>query len=321
MNRRHFLRSSAVLAAFTPAVAAAQTEKKKKAPAPAAAAPAEFRPSRTVPRPLKKGFMWGTLGGQARNLSVLARFEMLKKAGFQGVEVSGAMDNKEVLAARDATGLEIPSVVCHTHWAKPLTHPSANERQVGLDGLLLSLRDAKAYGAKSVLLVPGVVNKDVSYADAYTRSVAEIRKAIPLAEQLGVVIAIENVWNAFLLSPLEAAAYVDQFKSPMVQWHFDVGNIVNTGWPHHWIQTLGKRIAAVHVKEFSRKLRDEKGPRAGFQAELLTADSDWPAVMAALDAIPYQGWIIAEHTYRAPGTSDADWLAGIVANMDKILLA
>src|SRR5690606_20016721 len=119
------------------------------------------------------------------------------------------------------------------------------------------------------LLVPGAVTKDVSYADAYKRSVEEIRKAVPLAEELGVAIAIENVWNQFLLSPLEAARYVDDFKSPMVRFHFDVGNVVNSGFPEHWIQVLGPRIAQIHVKEYSRKLRDEKGPRAGFQVDLL----------------------------------------------------
>jgi hexulose-6-phosphate isomerase len=302
MNRRCFLRSSAIIAAFSQLAVVRGADKK--------------------PRANKKGFMWQTLNSAtSKQLSVLQKFHLLRDAGFQGVELPSAMNQAEVLAARDATGLEIPSVVIATHWAKPLTHPSENERRVGLDGLLQGLRDAKAYGAKSVLLVPGVVNKDVSYAQAYARSVAEIKKAVPLAEELGVAIAIENVWNAFLLSPLEAAAYVDSFKSPMVKWHFDVGNIVNTGWPQHWIEALGSRIVAVHVKEYSRKLRDEKGPRAGFQAELLTADSDWPAVMAALDAINYQGWLIAEHTYRAPNVSDAEWLSGITANLNKILAA
>ncbi len=264
--------------------------------------------------------MLGTLNKpSARALTLQQKFKLLKDAGFDGIEVPSAFDQKEVLAARDAHGLEIPSVVIATHWAKPLTHPSENERKVGLEGLLQGLRDAKVYGAKSVLLVPGIVNKDVSYADAYTRSVAEIKKAIPLAEELGVAIAIENVWNSFLLSPLEAAAYVDGFKSPMVKWHFDVGNVVNTGWPQHWIPVLGDRIAAVHVKEFSRKLAAEKGARAGFGAELLTADSDWPAVMAALDAIKYSGWMIAEHTYHPNNMPDAEWAAGIVTNMDRIL--
>lgn len=303
MNRRSFLRSTAALAALAPLAAHAATTPAKPA----------------GKRPLKKGFMFGTLGSPtARSLSVQQRFQLLKEAGFDGVEVASAMDQKEVLAARDAVGLEIPSVVISTHWAKPLTHPSESERKVGLEGLLQGLKDAKAYGAKSVLLVPGVVNKDVSYTDAYTRSIAEIKKAIPLAESLGVAIAIENVWNAFLMSPLEAAAYVDGFKSPMVKWHFDVGNVINTGWPQHWVEALGKRIAAVHVKEFSRKLRDEKGPRAGFQVELLAGDSDWPQVMAALDKIPYSGWMISEQ-YRPPGLTDAAWLSGVATKMDQII--
>lgn len=313
MDRRSFLLSSAALAALAPKLGAA--EKKKR---PTAAAETTFTPRRTQPRPNKKGFMYGTLSSPtARQLSVGQKFQLLREAGFQGVEVPSAMNQSEVLAARDAAGLEIPSVVISTHWAKPLTHPSANERQVGLEGLLQGLRDAKAYGAKSVLLVPGVVNKDVSYADAFQRSVAEIRKAIPLAEQLGVAIAIENVWNAFLMSPLEAADYVDSFKTPIVRWHFDVGNVVNTGWPQHWIQVLGARIAAVHVKEFSRKLRDQKGPFVGFQVDLLEGDSDWPETMAAFDAVGYTGWIIAEQ-WRPPDLTDAAWLAHLSGKLDQI---
>ncbi len=300
MHRRTFLRSSAVLAA-----AGAVSLRAADGAAPA--------------RKLKKGFMYSTLNSPtAKNLSVDEKFKLLRAAGFHGVEVMSAMNQTEVLAARDAHGLEIPSVVISTHWAKPLTHPSVSERQIGLDGLLHGLRDAKAYGAKSVLLVPGVVNKDVSYADAYARSVAEIRKAVPLAEELGVAIAIENVWNSFLLSPLEAAAYVDQFKSPFVRWHFDVGNIVNSGWPQHWIDVLGSRIAAVHVKEFSRKLAAEKGARAGFQSDLMTGDSDWPAVMAALDRAKYAGWMITEQ-YRSPNLTDEQYLAEISGKLDRIL--
>jgi hexulose-6-phosphate isomerase len=310
VNRRTFLRSSAVLAAFAPpARRVAAAENKSSAPA----GPGKSK------RPLKKALMFGTLNSPtAKALSLKDRFQLVRDAGFVGVEVASAMNQQEVLAARDAAGLEIPSVVISTHWLKPLSHPSANEREIGLNGLLQGLRDAKAYGAKSVLLVPAVVNKEVSYADAYTRSVAEIKKAIPLAESLGVAIAIENVWNAFLMSPLEAAAYVDGFKSPMVKWHFDVGNVVNTGWPQHWIEVLGSRIAAVHVKEFSRKLRDEKGLWQGFKVELLAGDSDWPAVMAALDATKYSGWLIAEQD-RPRNLTDAEWLSGVSAKMDEIL--
>ncbi len=303
MKRRHFLQSSAALGTLG------------SLGLRAAAAAASAKPARSY----RKGFMFGTLRVDPKQrTTVQERFQLLRDAGFAGVEVASAMDQAEVLAARDATGLQIPSVVVSTHWAKPLTHPSAEVRAVGLEGLRQGLRDAKAYGAKSVLLVPGIVNRDVSYADAYTRSIEEIKKVVPLAESLGVAIAIENVWNAFLLSPLEAAAYVDSFKSPMVRWHFDVGNVVNIGWPQQWIQILGPRIATVHVKEYSRKLRDEQGPRAGFQAELLTGDSDWPAVMAALEAIGYGGWLISEQS-RTPNLTDAAWLSRLSAQMDQVI--
>jgi hexulose-6-phosphate isomerase len=300
-----------VLAAFAPTARLAAADQKS----PGTSTPAAGKSKRS----LKKALMFQTLNSPtSRALSLREKFQLVRDAGFAGAEVASAMNQDEVLAARDAVGLEIPSVVISTHWNKPLSHPSANEREVGLNGLKQGLQDAKAYGAKSVLLVPAVVNKDVSYADAYARSVAEIKKALPLAESLGVAIAIENVWNAFLMSPLEAAAYVDGFKSPMVRWHFDVGNVINTGWPHHWVQALGSRIAAVHVKEYSRKLRDEKGPREGFKVELLEGDSDWPAVMAALDATHYSGWLIAEQ-YRPPNLTDAAWLGSVSAKMDEIL--
>ena len=264
--------------------------------------------------------MFGTLRvPRDKPTSVRERFQLVREAGFAGVEVASGMNQAEILAARDAAGLEIPSVVISTHWTHPLSSPNPATRKTSLDGLLQGLRDAKAYGASSVLLVPAVVNKEISYADAYTRSIEEIRKAVPLAEELGVAIAIENVWNGFLLSPLEAAAYVDGFKSSAVKWHFDVGNVIDTGWPQHWVQTLGKRIVKIHVKEFSRKLRDEKGQRNGFQVDLFEGDSDWPSVMSALDAVGYTGWLIAEQTFRPPEATDAAWLANISTKMDRIL--
>jgi hexulose-6-phosphate isomerase len=200
------------------------------------------------------------------------------------------------------------------HWSSPLSDPNPEVRARGMEGLKTALRDAKKLGCSSVLLVPAVVKKDVSYADAYTRSQAEIRKVVPLAEELGVTIAIENVWNQFLLSPLEAARYVDEFNSPRVGWHFDVGNLVNYGWPEQWIRILGKRIAKVHVKEFSRSKRDKEGLWKGFEVELLAGDCDWPAVMKALDDIGYQGWLIAEIS-----GGDAQRLKTIAELMDRIL--
>jgi hexulose-6-phosphate isomerase len=165
------------------------------------------------------------------------------------------------------------------------------------------------------LFVPCTVNKEISYADAYTRSQEEIRKAIPLAEELGVKIAIENVWNNFLLSPIEAARYVDEFKSPFVGWHFDIGNILRYGWPEQWIPVLGKRILKLHIKEYSREKMQSAGLWKGFDVKLTEGDNNWPAIMKALDQINYRGWAIAEQ----PGGNSLEGLKDLSMRMDKIL--
>jgi hexulose-6-phosphate isomerase len=247
------------------------------------------------------------------------KFKMIRDAGFDGVEPLGSMDRDEVLKARDATGLQIPSVCDAVHWLKPLSDPNPTARAVGLEGLKTALQDSKTYGGSSVLLVPGTVNKDVSYAEAYERSQAEIRKAIPLAEELGVKIAIENVWNYFLMSPLEAARYVDEFKSEAVGWHFDVGNIIAWGWPEQWIRILGQRIQKLHIKEYSRAKRDKEGLWKGFQVDYLEGDNNWPVVMKALDDIGYRGWAIAEPAYHPPGLDLAGFLKNVSERVGKIL--
>ena len=295
INRREFVGRTLALASAT-------------ALAPLAVSAAEESANK---RSIKKAIMYATIGIKG---SVMEKFQAVKAAGFLGVEPMGAMNQKEVLEARDAAGLQCPSVCCHSHWDKPLSDPDPAVRDAGLKGLQQSLRDAKAYGATSVLLVPAVVNKKVSYADAYTRSQAEIRKAVPLAEELGVKIAIENVWNGFLLSPLEAARFVDEFNSPAVGWHFDVGNVINFGWPEQWIRILGKRIQKLHIKEYSRAKRDKAGPGAGFGVKFLEGDNDWPTIMKALDEIGYNGWGIAEQG----GGSSLEGLKDLSDRMDKI---
>lgn len=229
-------------------------------------------------------------------LSVLKKFELLQELGFDGVELSSPndLDRAEVVAARDATGLPIHGVVDSVHWNKPLSDADAAVRAEGLAGLETALRDAKAYGASTVLLVPAVVTEGVAYDEAYERSQAEIRKALPLAEELGVRIAIENVWNRFLLSPLETARYIDEFESPWIGAYFDVGNVVNFGWPEHWIRILGDRILKLDIKEYSREVRDEEGPYAGFRVPLGEGSVRWPAVLQALADIGFEGWATAE---------------------------
>jgi L-ribulose-5-phosphate 3-epimerase len=322
MNRRSFLKSSAVLAAFSPlGTAAAEKAEKKARPARGAAELPPFKPSRTTPRPNKKGLMFSTFPGGRNNAQPLReKFQMLKDAGFHGVEFSSGRDQREVLAARDAAGLEIPSVLLATHWTFPFSDPNPATRARSVEALQVALRDAKAYGATSVLVVPAVVTKQVSYPEAYQRSTEEIKKCVPLAEELGVAIALENVWNQFLLSPLEAAAYCDSFKSPMVRWHFDCGNVINFGFAEQWARVLGPRIANVHVKEYSRKLRDTGGPFAGFDVPLLEGDTDWPAVMAAFDEIKYTGYLITEQSFPKD-LSPRDQLAHLSQKLDQILLA
>jgi hexulose-6-phosphate isomerase len=300
MRRREFLKTSAgvlALAALTPGALPAQNTK------PEAAAPK---------RALKKGIMWGTVGVKG---SILEKMKAIKEAGFDGTEMMSHMDQDEVLRARDESGLAIPSVCGRDHWAKPLSHPDPKVREEGLEALKQTLRDAKRYGASSVLLVPAVVSKEVSYDEAYRRSQAEIRKAIPLAEELGVKIACENVWNQFLLSPLEAARYVDEFKSPAVGWHFDVGNILNYGWPEQWIRILGPRIQKLHIKEFSRKKRDSEGLWKGFDVKLLEGDNNWPAVMQAVDDIGYHNWAITEQG----GGDSPEGLKDLADRLTKII--
>ncbi len=260
----------------------------------------------------RRAIMWDTVGVKG---SVREKFKAIKAAGFDGVEMASHLNQEQVLQARDEVGLVIPSVCGSQHWSKPLSHPDPKVREEGLAALRQTLRDAHAYGASSVLLVPGIVSQEVSYDQCWQRSGEQIRQAVPLAEELGVRIAIENVWNNFLLSPLEAARYVDQFNSLRVGWHFDCGNVVNIGWPEQWIRILGKRIAKLHVKEFSRQKADKQGKWAGFDVALLEGDDDWPAIMKALDDIGYGGWLITEQ----PGGDSPAGLKDLVERVDKIL--
>lgn len=300
MHRREFLKNGAGALALTVLGSAGLSVR--------GAEPESAHPKRSI----RKAIMWGTVGVKG---SVLDKMKAVKAAGFAGVEMNSHMDQDEVVRARDEAGLVIPSVCGAHHWEWPLSHPDEKIREQGLEALKQTLRDAKRYGASSVLLVPAVVNKEVAYQDAYTRSQAEIRKAVPLAEELGVKIAVENVWNQFLLSPLEAARYVDEFNSPAVGWHFDVGNVINYGWPEQWVRILGKRIQKLHIKEFSRKRRDKEGLWKGFDVPLLEGDDDWPSVMKALDDVGYSGWAMTEQG----GGDTPEGLADLATRLGKIL--
>ena len=182
------------------------------------------------------------------------RFQLALDVGFEGIEIGTITDPKVAEEIRDAaakTGLEIHSVMNADHWKYPLSSADPAVVSKSVAGMEASLRNAKLWGCDSVLLVPAVVNPQTSYKDAWTRSQKVVKERIlPLAQELKVVIGMEEVWNKFLLSPLEMAQYVDEFASPWVKAYLDVGNMVFYGYPQDWARTLGKRIHRVHLKDF-----------------------------------------------------------------------
>ncbi|HEY1343241.1 MAG TPA: sugar phosphate isomerase/epimerase family protein, partial [Bryobacteraceae bacterium] len=188
----------------------------------------------------------------------------------------------------------IHSVMNQAHWSSPLSSPDPAVVERSLEGMRTSLHNAKLWGADTVLLVPAVVNPEVGYAQAWERSQREIRKLIPLAAELKVIIGIEEVWNKFLLSPLEFARYVDDFQSPWIRAYFDVGNVAIQGYPQDWIRILGKRIVKLHIKDFSFKRDPTIRKQVADFVPLLEGEIDWKAVHAALAEIGYRGTATVE---------------------------
>ena len=292
MNRRSFLKVTAgvaATAAFLPHTRAAASKRNHR-----------------------KAIMYSTIGMKG---TVLEKFRAMKEAGFDGVEPMGGMNRDEVLAAFKATGLQAAGVCCHTHWEKPLSAPDEATRKIGWDGLLDSLRDARAYGATCVLLVPGVARNGVTYQQCFERSIAEIRKAIPVAQETGVRIAIENVGNNFIMSPKQAVEYLDAINSEWVGWYFDIGNAGRIGPAERWIELIAKRIFRIHIKDYSAKPADPAA-KGNTRPKLLDGDTNWPAVMKALDNAGYTGWATSEQ----PGdqAADVETARDLAQRMDRI---
>ena len=262
-------------------------------------------------RQLKKAIMLGTLSIKG---TLAEKLKAAAEAGYEGVEPHGGMNQQEVLDALGSSGLKAASVCCHTHWKQTLTHNDEATREAGLQGVLTTLRDAKAYGADSILVVPGTVSEEVGYDVAWERSITQLKKAVPLAKELGVRISIENVWNNFILSPIEAVKFLDEIGDPIVGWHFDIGNVLRYGWPEHWIKVLGKRINRIHVKEYSTEKMKNEGVWKGFDCDLTEGSNNWPAIMNALDEVGYSGWAISEQR----GGNVFSGLKTLTERMDKI---
>ena len=260
MNRRTFLTAGAAAAWMLP------------------------RASAAARLPIKKAVEFEML---PKSMSVADRFQMARDVGFEEIECPTMPDEREAEEAKKAaekSGLRIHSVMNMDHWEYPLSSADPAVVSKCVKGMETSLRNAHFWGADTVLLVPAVVNAQTSYHDAWVRSQEQIRKMIPMAQDLKVIIGVEEVWNKFLLSPLEFARYVDEFKSPWVRAYFDVGNVVIFGYPQDWIRTLGKRIVKLHIKDF----KFEKRQKAEW-VPLREGEINWPEVYKALAEIGYKG--------------------------------
>ena len=259
---------------------------------------------------IKKGACIGVL---PEDMTVLQKFEVAKRAGFDGVEpntLNSADEVKQYEEAAEKTGVKITSIMNSDHWKYPLSDNDPEVVNKCIDGLKRSMHNAHDLGAGAVLLVPGVVTADVRYADVYRRSQDQIRKLLPLAKELKVIIAIENVGNRFLLSPLEMARYVDEFESRWIRSYFDIGNVVSIGYPQDWIRTLGKRVCRVHIKRFEPGTDHPKfDPK-----DRRTQGIDWPDVRRALNEVGYSSWITAEVK-----SGDENYVKEVSARMDRIL--
>ena len=243
-----------------------------------------------------------------KELSYLERFRLAVDIGFRTMEVQTLEDDTEaheVKEAADKAGLRIHSVMNMRHWDHPLSSPDARDVELSLEGMRASLRQAKLYAANAVLLVPAVVRDDTTYEQAWERSQQQIRKLLPEAEKQNVPIAIEEVWNKFLLTPRDFVQYVDEFKHPLIKAYFDVGNVVHFGVPQHWIRALGKRIVKVHLKDYSR--------RGGFVG-LGDGDVNWPEVRKAFAEIGYTG----EATVELRG-GDREYLTDVYQRVKRLL--
>ena len=239
------------------------------------------------------------------------RLQMARDVGFEEIEcptMPNEREAEEVKEAAGKTGLRIHSVMNMAHWKYPLSSADPAVVSKSVEGMKTSLRNAHLWGADTVLLVPAVVDAQTSYQDAWVRSQEQIRKLIPMAQELRVIIGLEEVWNKFLLSPLEVARYIDEFRSPWVRAYFDVGNVVLFGYPQDWIRTLGKRIVKLHIKDFKFENNVAKW------MPLREGAVNWPEVHKALAEVGYEG----SATVELPGGDEA-YLRDVNRRFDLIL--
>lgn len=229
-------------------------------------------------------------------------FHHAKLAGYEAVELnlnppggigltmdSTPADAEAIYSLAAKHGIKLRSLSTSLLWGSPLSSADPSVRAQGAAVVTKQIELASLLGLDTILVVPGIVNANSPYDECYTNSQDEIRRLLPIAEQHGVYIGIENVWNKFLLSPLEMNRYIDELNSPMAGVYFDVGNILQYGYPEQWIRILGNRIKKVHVKDFNTNI----GTGAGF-VPLLSGNVNWSEVRKALHEIGYNDTLTAE---------------------------
>lgn len=249
-----------------------------------------------------------------KDLPYAERFAIARAAGFEAIEMQTIARPEEAAEIREAatkTGLRIHSVMNMDHWRMPLSSADPDVVTRSVQGMETSLRNAALWGADTVLLVPAVVDATTPYRQAYERSQRVIReRLLPVARDAKVIIAVEEVWNKFLLSPVEFARYVDEFDSPWLKAYFDVGNVVIYAFPQDWIRTLGARIVKIHLKDFNF---DRPNGRFTWKA-IGEGDIDWPEVRRALHDINYGGYVTTE-----VNGGDAAYLKDVAGRVDRFL--
>jgi L-ribulose-5-phosphate 3-epimerase len=285
INRRDFLTTSALTAA---GVTMAGAHPKQ-----------EWKP--------KKAVLYDMLQGSMED-----RFKIARDVGFEGVEAPRCTPHEaeKYRVAADKAGIHIHSII-FGGWDAPLSSPDSSVIERGTELVKTNLHSAQIMGCEGILLVPAVVNAKVRYIDAYKNSQQNIKRLIPEAEKRKVKINIEEVWNNFLLSPLEMAHYIDEFRSPWIQSYFDVGNVIRFAWPQDWIRTLGKRIQKVHIKDF------KGGPGLGTGGQwvnLHEGSIDWKEVRAAFMEVGFTGFMTTELN-----GGDTAYLRDISARVDRII--
>ena len=276
---------------------------------------------------MKKGInIWSFPQGSVKESLALAR-----DAGFEGVELalnatgelsleSSEAEIKEVKKIADDMGLSLYSLSSGLCWDYRLSDDEPAMREKAKDMIKKQLETAKILGADTILVVPGVVNvefsspeKKVAYDVVYDRALAGLNELKSYAESLEVSIGLENVWNKFLLSPMEMRDFIDKIDSPYVGSYLDIGNTLYCGYPEDWVRILGDRIKKIHFKDY----RLAAGGLHGF-VDLLAGDVDYPEVVKALGEIGYDGWVSAEMIPNYKHHTDA-----IIYNtsyaMDRIL--